>query len=147
MRYPIIPRAGGLLLLFAGTAAAQAPAIKYDHYTLPNGLAVYLVEDHSAPVVSVDIWYHTGSRNEQPHRTGFAHLFEHMMFQGSAHVRRGEHLNLVERAGGQLNGTTNEDRTLYYETLPSNRLNLGLWLEADRMRSLAVTDSTFSNQR
>jgi predicted Zn-dependent peptidase len=138
---------GALTLLAVLPAAAQTPAIKYEHYTLANGLSVYLVQDHSAAVASVDVWYTTGSRNEQSHRTGFAHLFEHMMFQGSAHVKKGEHLQLVERAGGQLNGTTNDDRTLYYETLPSNRLNLGLWLEADRMRSLAVTDSNFENQR
>src|SRR5882724_6046913 len=132
--FSVLRRAGVFVLVAVNAAAAQTPAIKYDHYTLPNGLSVYLVEDHSTPVVSVDIWYRTGSRNEQPHRTGFAHLFEHMMYQGSAHVKKGEHLQLVERAGGQLNGTTNDDRTFYWETLPSNRLNLGLWLEADRMR-------------
>jgi zinc protease len=127
---------------------AQEPArIPIESYTLPNGLRVILVEDHSAQVVAIDVWYDVGSRNEQPGRTGFAHLFEHMMFQGSAHVGKGEHMQLVERAGGTLNGSTWDDRTTYFQVLPSNRLNLGLWLEADRMRSLAVTDSTLHNQR
>jgi predicted Zn-dependent peptidase len=145
--FAALRRASAALFVAASSVAGQTPAVKYDHYVLPNGLSVYLVEDHSTPVVSVDIWYSTGSRNEQVHRTGFAHLFEHMMFQGSSNVKKGEHLQLVERAGGQLNGTTNDDRTAYWETIPSNRLNLGLWLEADRMRSLAVTDSNFENQR
>jgi predicted Zn-dependent peptidase len=99
-------------------------------------------------VVAVDVWYSVGSRDERPGRTGFAHLFEHMMFQGSANVGKGEHFQLVERAGGaDYNGTTNQDRTNYYQVLPANRLNLGLWLEADRMRSLAVTPENFTNQR
>jgi predicted Zn-dependent peptidase len=95
----------------------------------------------------VDVWYNTGSRNERPTRSGFAHLFEHMMFQGSAHVKKAEHFQLIQRAGGQMNGSTTEDRTNYFEVVPSNRLNLALWLEADRMRSLAITDSNFHNQR
>ena len=132
-----------LLLLTALPVAAQTVGrISYDTYTLPNGLTVVLSEDHTTPIVTVNVWYHVGSANERPHRSGFAHLFEHMMFQGSAHVRKSEHMQLVERAGGSENGSTNEDRTNYFETLPSNRLNLGLWLEADRMRSLAVTDTT-----
>ena len=137
-----------LLLLTALPVAAQTVGrISYDTYTLPNGLTVVLSEDHTTPIVTVNVWYHVGSANERPHRSGFAHLFEHMMFQGSAHVRKSEHMQLVERAGGSENGSTNEDRTNYFETLPSNRLNLGLWLEADRMRSLAVTDTNFENQR
>jgi zinc protease len=129
--------------------APPAPAgqITYETFTLPNGLRVIYSEDHSTPVVTVDVWYNTGSRNERPGRSGFAHLFEHMMFQGSAHVKKAEHFQLVQRAGGNLNGSTTEDRTNYWEVLPSNRLNLALWLEADRMRSLAITDSTFHNQR
>jgi predicted Zn-dependent peptidase len=95
----------------------------------------------------VDLWYRVGARNERPGRGGFAHLFEHMMFQGSAHVKKGEHFQLIERAGGTMNGSTGDDRTNYYETLPSNRLNLALWLEADRMRSLAITQQNFENQR
>src|SRR2546422_5183365 len=147
MRRPLAI-AAGLLLGLAKQARPQEPArIPVDTFSLANGLRVILSEDHSSQVVTVDLWYDVGSRNEVRGRTGFAHLFEHLMFQGSAHVKKGEHFQLVERAGGELNGTTAEDRTAYYEMLPSNRLNLGLWLEADRMRSLAVTDSTFENQR
>jgi predicted Zn-dependent peptidase len=136
----------GLLAACGGDLAAQAP-VRYEHYALDNGLDVYLVPDRTAPVVTVNVWYDVGSRNERPQRSGFAHLFEHMMFQGSANVGKGEHFQLVERAGGNLNGSTNTDRTNYFQTLPSNRLNLGLWLEADRMRSLAITDENFENQR
>ncbi len=140
-----------LFLGFAACAAvarAQDPGkIKIDSYTLPNGLSVHLVEDHSSQVVAVDLWYDVGARNERPGRTGFAHLFEHMMFQGSAHVKKAEHFSFIERAGGNMNGSTAVDRTNYYEVLPSNRLNLGLWLEADRMRSLAVTQANLDNQR
>ena len=128
-------------------AAAQAGAVRYDEFTLPNGLRVIHSEDHSTPIVSVDVWYNTGSRNERSGRSGFAHLFEHMMFQGSANVKKAEHFQLVQRAGGSMNGTTTEDRTNYFETVPSNRLNLALWLEADRMRSLAITQENFENQR
>ncbi|HEV8598445.1 MAG TPA: pitrilysin family protein [Gemmatimonadales bacterium] len=127
---------------------AQEPArISFETYSLPNGLTVILAPDRSSQVVAVDVWYHVGSRDEVRGRTGFAHLFEHMMFQGSANVKKAEHFQLVEQAGGASNGSTAEDRTNYFQALPSNRLNLGLWLEADRMRSLAVTDSTFANQR
>ena len=137
-----------LLVAALASAGAQDPGrISFEQYTLPNGLTVVLSEEHSAQVVAVTVYYDVGSRNERLGRTGFAHLFEHMMFQGSANVKKMEHITLVQRAGGQVNGTTNEDRTYYYEVLPSNRLNLGLWLEADRMRSLNVTDSTFENQR
>jgi len=133
----------------AVVAAQQAEAgrIAYEQFTLPNGLRVIYSEDHSTPVVSVDVWYHVGSRNERAGRSGFAHLFEHMMFQGSANVRKAEHFQLVQRAGGSLNGSTQEDRTNYFETIPSNRMNLALWLEADRMRSLAITQENFENQR
>jgi zinc protease len=128
-------------------AVSQEPGrITFETYSLGNGLKVILSENHAAQVVTVNVWYDVGSRNEQNGRTGFAHLFEHMMFQGSAHVKKAQHIQLVERAGGVMNGTTQTDRTNYYETLPSNRLNLGLWLEADRMRSLAVTDSNLTNQ-
>src|SRR6266498_3836564 len=137
-----------LLLAVVPTAvAAQAGRIAFEQFTLPNGLQVIYSEDHSTPIVSVDVWYHVGSRNERPGRSGFAHLFEHMMFQGSAHVKKSEHFQLVQRAGGSLNGSTQEDRTNYFETVPSNRLNLALWLEADRMRSLAITQANFENQR
>ena len=141
---------GGVLLLVAGVArslSAQAGHISYEAFALPNGLRVLYSEDHSTPIVSVDVWYNAGSRNERPGRSGFAHLFEHMMFEGSAHVKKGEHFQLISRAGGSENGSTAEDRTNYYETVPSNRLNLGLWLEADRMRALAITNENFHNQR
>jgi predicted Zn-dependent peptidase len=134
--------------LLAPDAWSQSPApLAIDSYTLSNGLKVILAEDHSAQVVTVNVWYNVGSRNERPGRTGFAHLFEHMMFQGSANVKKGDHMALVQQAGGQMNGSTADDRTNYYQTLPSNRLNLGLWLEADRMRSLAITKENFENQR
>src|SRR5947208_2715636 len=136
------------LLTWGLTPTLEAQGkVRYHSYTLENGLRVFLVEDHSTPIVTVDIWYHVGSRNEQPGRSGFAHLFEHLMFQGSEHVAKGEHVRLVEGSGGELNANTTEDRTAYYQTLPSNRLALGLWLEADRMRSLAVTEQNFTNQR
>ena len=137
-----------LSVAVAGAVAAQQVGrIQYETYTIPNGLTVILSEEHSTPVVAVDVWYHVGSASERVRRSGFAHLFEHMMFQGSANVRKSEHVQLVQRAGGSMNGSTNEDRTNYFETLPSNRLNLGLWLEADRMRSLAITHGNFENQR
>jgi len=136
-----------LAMATSPVAAQQVGQIKYDTYTLPNGLTVVLSEDHSTAVVTVNIWYHVGSANERAHHSGFAHLFEHMMFQGSAHVKKSEHFQLVERAGGSSNAFTTQDRTVYYETVPSNRLNLGLWLEADRMRSLAVNQANFENQR
>src|SRR5712691_946268 len=122
---------------------AQAGRIQFEQFTLPNGLRVIYSEDHSTPIVTVDVWYEVGSRNERPGRSGFAHLFEHMMFEGSAHVKKSEHGQLVERAGGIYNGSTAEDRTNFWETVPSNRLNLALWLEADRMRSLAITEESF----
>src|SRR5213596_2054870 len=139
-----------LLVVLPGTLAGQAGMsdhIAFEQLTLPNGLRVIFSPDHSTPIVTVDVWYEVGSRNERLGRSGFAHLFEHMMFEGSAHVKKSEHGQLVERAGGNYNGSTAEDRTNYWETVPSNRLNLALWLEADRMRSLAITEDNFENQR
>ena len=136
-----------MMMLPATLTAQQAGRIAYEQFALPNGLTVIYSEDHSTPIVSVDVWYEVGSRNERAGRSGFAHLFEHMMFEGSAHVKKSEHGQLVERAGGNYNGSTAEDRTNYWETVPSNRLNLALWLEADRMRSLAITEENFENQR
>jgi zinc protease len=107
--------------------------LQLDDYRLSNGLRVVLNEDHSAPLVAVNLWYHVGSKNERPGRTGFAHLFEHMLFSGSEHVGNNEHFRYVQSVGGVLNGTTFFDRTNYYETLPSNYLALALWLESDRM--------------
>ncbi|HEV8445746.1 MAG TPA: pitrilysin family protein [Gemmatimonadaceae bacterium] len=116
---------------------------------LPNGLFVSLSEDHTAPIVAVNLWYHVGSANEPPGRTGFAHLFEHMLFQGSADVEANEHFELVQRAGGTLNGSTWLERTNYFETLPSNQLELALWLEANRMGKLlpAMTQQKLDTQR
>jgi zinc protease len=129
-----------IALLFAGTLAAQTiPRIQFEKYTLPNGLEVILHEDHSTPIVAVDTWYHVGSGDEQVGRTGFAHLFEHIMFMGSQHVPVGAFDKLLESAGGDNNGSTTEDRTNYYETLPSNALALALWLDSDRMGFLLPT--------
>ena len=114
---------------------------------LDNGLRVVMSPDRTVPTVAISVYYDVGSRNEVRGRSGFAHLFEHMMFQGSANVAKGAHFQLVMNRGGSLNGTTSHDRTNYFETLPSNELALGLWLEADRMRSLAVTGENFENQR
>ncbi|MEC7518774.1 MAG: pitrilysin family protein [Myxococcota bacterium] len=114
---------------------------------LDNGLRVVMSPDRTVPTVAISVYYDVGSRNEERGRSGFAHLFEHMMFQGSENVAKGEHFSLIMNRGGSLNGTTSHDRTNYFETLPSNELALGLWLEADRMRSLAVTEENFENQR
>ena len=123
--------------------------IPIDTFRLPNGLFVTLSEDHTAPLVAVNLWYHVGSANERAGRTGFAHLFEHMLFQGSANVAANEHFELVQRAGGTLNGSTWLDRTNYFETVPSNQLALALWLEADRMGRLlpAMTQQKLDTQR
>jgi predicted Zn-dependent peptidase len=127
--------------------AQDSGRIQLDTFILANGLKVILAPDHSTQVVAVNVWYDVGSRNEQAGRTGFAHLFEHMMFQGSGNVPKGTHMSMIEQAGGQMNGSTQDDRTNYWEVLPSNRYNMGLWLEADRMRSLAINQTNFENQR
>lgn len=123
--------------------------IPVETYVLSNGLRVVLSQDHATPVVAVNLWYHVGSANERAGRTGFAHLFEHMLFQGSAQVAANEHFELVQRAGGTLNGSTWLDRTNYYETMPSHQLELALWLEADRMARLlpAMTQEKLDTQR
>lgn len=121
--------------------------IDIEEYTLENGLRVILNRDHAVPVVSIAVYYNVGSRNERPGRTGFAHLFEHMMFQGSENVPKAGHFQFIMKAGGTMNGTTSSERTNYYETLPANQLPLALWLESDRMRSLAVTQENLDNQR
>jgi predicted Zn-dependent peptidase len=153
-----------LLSLAAATVGAQSakPAragkspefrVDYTKETLPNGLNVIYHVDHTTPVATVLLWYNVGSKMEQPGRTGFAHLFEHMMFQGSKNVEKGQHFGLLEAAGGRagadINGTTNQDRTNYYEQVPSNQLELALWLEADRMGTLTqtLTKEKLDNQR
>src|SRR6187431_27014 len=128
-------------------SAATTPKVEFTDTRLANGLRVIIAPDHHAPVFSIAVNYDVGSRNERQGRTGFAHLFEHMMFKGSANVGAFEHPLLVFNNGGNMNGTTNKDRTLYYETLPSNQLDLGLFLEADRMRSLEITKDNLDNQR
>lgn len=116
-------------------------------YTLENGLRLVVVPDDAAPTVAVALYYDVGSRNEVPGRSGFAHLFEHMMFQGSANVPKAGHFTEIARNGGSMNGTTSQDRTNYFQILPSDRLELALWLESDRMMSLAITEENFENQR
>jgi zinc protease len=131
------------------TTSEQSSDIGFERYRLDNGLRVVLSRDASAPVVAVNLWYNVGSRNERPGRTGFAHLFEHMMFQGSANVPEMAHFALIEQAGGSLNGSTWLDRTNYFETLPAHYLELGLWLESDRLGWLlpAMTQEKLDNQR
>src|SRR6202161_410767 len=148
---------GAAIALVVGMSAAldaspadndlKVPKLEFQDVKLDNGLRVILVADHSAPVYAIDVCYNVGSRNERPGRTGFAHLFEHMMFQGSENIGKGEHFSLVLNNGGGMNGTTNEDRTTYFEELPKNQLDLGLFLEADRMRALSVTQANLDNQR
>lgn len=121
--------------------------VDFKETTLKNGLRVITVEDHTAPVAALSVTYNVGSRNERPGRTGFAHLFEHMMFQGSENVGKSEHFILINNNGGTMNGTTNNDRTNYFEALPSNQLDLMLFLESDRMRSLVVNQENLDNQR
>jgi zinc protease len=136
------------VLLLAPLALGAAEVdVKFTQLTLSNGLRVILSEDRGAPVISINVTYDVGSRNERPGRTGFAHLFEHMMFKGSANVGSGEHFYQVFTNGGNMNGTTSADRTNYFETLPANQLELALFLEADRMRSLAITQENLDNQR
>jgi zinc protease len=139
------------LLAAAAPAAAQGASpvnIQFETYRLQNGLRVVLAPDPATPVVAVNLWYDVGSRNERAGRTGFAHLFEHMMFEGSANAPEGEHSRLLRAAGaGNLNASTSEDRTNYYQVVPPSRMNLALWLEADRMRSLNVTAAQLANQQ
>ncbi len=135
------------LIVTCALAAKKAGYIDYQEKVLRNGLRVIVSEDHSVPIVAVDVWYHVGSANEEEGRSGFAHLFEHMMFQGSENVDKAEHFQFVARAGGNCNGSTTEDRTNYFEVLPAYQIKLALWLEADRMRSLKITAENFENQR
>lgn len=119
----------------------------FKHFTLPNGLAVYTVEDHAAPIVAVQVWYHVGSKDDPPGRSGFAHLFEHMMFKGNEHMSTDMFDNLTENIGGENNAYTADDVTVYHETVPSNYLNPILWAEAERMSALALNDANFASER
>src|SRR5215467_8682827 len=142
-----------VLLLVATPALAQAPPpplqVNYTQFTLPNGLNVILHEDHSVPIATVNVWYRVGSARERPGRTGFAHLFEHLMFMGSGHVKPGEFDEWLEAAGGDNNASTANDRTNYWINVPSNSLELALFLESDRMGYLldTMTPKTVDAQR
>jgi zinc protease len=140
---------GACLLALATVAFAQSkvPKVEFTDTTLDNGLRVIIAPDHAAPVIAISLTYNTGSRNEKQGRTGFAHLFEHMMFEGSANVGKGEHMLLVQNYGGSLNGSTNNDQTSYFEELPKNQLDMALFLESDRMRALNITQANLDNQR
>ncbi len=134
------------ILLFGCTVAAQAQKITYTEYTLSNGLPVILHQDKSAPVVTVSVMYHVGSKDEVLHRTGFAHFFEHLLFEGSENIKRGEFMNIVASNGGQNNANTTQDRTFYYEVFPSNQLATGLWLESERMMHPVINEIGVSTQ-
>jgi zinc protease len=139
-------------LLIAATtltssAAVRPPKLQYEMMTLPNGLTVVLSEDHSTPITHLQLWYHVGSKNEKPGRTGFAHLFEHMMFKGSKNVAPEEHTSVIASVGGQSNAYTTDDETVFWETAPAQFLPLMLWLEADRMAALRIDKDTFVNER
>jgi zinc protease len=136
IRHGILAAAVAGCLATAPLAAQQSGvriSVPYQTFTLPNGLNVILHEDHTVPMVTVNVWYHVGSANEKPGRTGFAHLFEHLMFEGSGHVKEGQFDDLLEAAGGENNASTENDRTNYYINVPSNALDLALYLESDRM--------------
>jgi zinc protease len=137
------------VLLAIGTlsATAQEGRIKFTEYDLPNGLHVVLHEDHTTPIVAVSVMYHVGSKNEDPQRTGFAHFFEHLLFEGSENIKRGEYMKLVQSNGGVLNANTSQDRTYYFEELPSNQLELGLWMEAERMLHAKIDSVGIETQR
>ncbi|MHA7102904.1 M16 family metallopeptidase [Roseivirga pacifica] len=135
----------GLVLLTA--VSAQAQNIQFEEYELDNGLHVILHQDNSTPIVTVSVLYHVGSKNEPPGRTGFAHFFEHLMFEGSPNIKRGEYFKIIQAAGGTLNANTSNDRTYYYETLPSNQLELGLYMESERMLHAKIDSTGIATQK
>src|ERR671921_646551 len=139
--------AAAVLLAPATQAAVRPPRLDYSMTTLPNGMNVVLLEDHSTPIVHLQMWYHVGSKNEKPGRTGFAHLFEHMMFKGSKNVEPEGHPSYISSVGGQSNAFTNEDATVFWETVPAQYLPLILWLEADRLASLRIDERVFKTER
>src|SRR5918999_462390 len=128
-------------------AAVRPPKLQYQISTLPNGMRLILSEDHSTPIVHVSVWYHVGSKNERAGRTGFAHLFEHMMFKGSKNVEPESHTSIIASIGGRSNAYTTEDETVFWQTLPAHYLPLALWLEADRMATLRVDEEAFRRER
>jgi zinc protease len=133
--------------LSPGHAAVRPPKLQYQIMTLPNGMRVILSEDHSTPIVHVSVTYHVGSKNERAGRTGFAHLFEHMMFKGSKNVEPESHTSIIASVGGRSNAFTTEDETVFWQTLPAQYLPLALWLEADRMATLRIDDEAFRRER
>jgi zinc protease len=136
-----------LLLAAASDAAIRTPKLDYKYHQLDNGLQVVLLEDHSTPIVHMQVWYHVGSKDEKRGRTGFAHLFEHMMFKGSKNVDPEQHPSIISSVGGQSNAYTTEDTTVYWQTVPAQYLPLIVWLEADRMASLRINEATFRTER
>jgi zinc protease len=138
---------GAAVLTAPTQAAVRPPKLEYTMTTLPNGMNVVFLEDHSTPIVHLQMWYHVGSKNERPGRTGFAHFFEHMMFKGSKNVEPEGHPSYISSVGGQSNAYTNEDATVFWETVPSQYLPLILWLEADRLASLRIDEKAFKNER
>ena len=128
-------------------AAVRPPKFEYQRMKLPNGLTVIIHPDRSTPIAHVQLWYHVGSKDERPGRTGFAHLFEHMMFKGSKNVEPEQHTSIVSSVGGQANAYTTEDATVYWQTVPAQYLPLVLWMEADRMATLRIDERTFRNER
>jgi zinc protease len=146
---PALAALAVMILVWSGgpSAAVRPPKLQYDISKLDNGLTVILSEDHSTPIVHVALWYHVGSKNEKPGRTGFAHLFEHMMFKGSKNVEPEAHTSYISSVGGQTNAYTTDDETVFWETVPAQYLPLALWLEADRMATLRISESTFANER
>ena len=143
----LVAAAGVALTMIHSEAAVRPPKLQYQLTTLDNGLTVVLSEDHSTPIVHVQLWYHVGSKNERPGRTGFAHLFEHLMFKGSKNVESDQHTSLISSVGGLSNAYTEEDSTVFWQTVPSHYLPLALWLEADRMATLRIDEATFVNER
>src|SRR5262245_58411360 len=129
------------------SAAVPPPKLQYDLSTLPNGLTLVLSEDHSTPVVNLQVWYHVGSKNEKKGRTGFAHLFEHLMFKGSKNVAPEEHTSMMTGLGGLSNAYTTDDETVFWETFPAQYLPLTMWLEADRMATLRIDKEPFQSER
>ncbi|HUE86348.1 MAG TPA: pitrilysin family protein [Vicinamibacterales bacterium] len=158
MKTPAIRLTTGMVLLavvawvapwpaVSGATDVRPPKLTYERMQLPNGLTVLLHQDRSTPIAHVQLWYHVGSKDERPGRTGFAHLFEHMMFKGSKNVEPEQHTSMVSSVGGRANAYTTEDATVYWQTVPAQYLPLVLWMEADRMATLRIDDATFRNER
>jgi predicted Zn-dependent peptidase len=147
MQKMLAPALLGISMLSLAPSFAQGKKIEFEEYTLKNGMHVILHEDHSTPIVAVTVMYHVGSKNEDPTRTGMAHFFEHLLFEGSENIGRGEYTRYIENAGGVLNANTSNDRTFYYEILPSNQLELGLWLESERLLHAKVENVGIETQR